>query len=264
MMKGITSLLSGFFIVMLLCSAGCVTPPKPGTVSTPSGTASGITSGTTPVTPAPTITQHYVNEVTPFGPATLPSTGTTTSGYTVFTESTPIPQDQSCLIYLKHQTYSYNRTAFAFNLENPPMYINYSVIPTNVTIRRVVTLKTGSKGEETITYSDYSPYSWFEITVRNKTTGEIYLQDGFGPGKGYRIYREGTVKIMNRDDLQIEFYGNAITATAGVWVKPYGNFDDNMTRTFSECKYWESPRNSLAYATATATPTWTPVNEVKR
>jgi len=257
-MTRVVSLLTGLLIILLLCSAGCVTPPKPGTGSTTSVTPSGSSQGTQ----EPTVSQIYVNEVTPFETVILPGMETPTSGYSIFSESTPIPQDQSCLINLKTQVYSYNKTAFAFNLKNPPMFINYSVIPTNITVTKLVTLKTGSKGEQTIRYSDYSPYSWFEITVRNKTTGEIYLQDGFGPGKGYRSYTAGTVKIMKRDDLQIEFYGNAITATAGVWIKPYVNFNDNMTRTFSECKYWESPRDSLGYTTATATPTWTPGNVV--
>jgi len=36
---------------------------------------------------------------------------------------------------------------------------------------------------EILTYSDYAPYSWFEITVRNKTSGEVYLKDGFGRAK---------------------------------------------------------------------------------
>ena len=255
MMKTICSLITGILIVLILCSAGCVSPPKATT------TTSGSGSGGTVATAAPgetATTQAFVSEVTPFETAAADAQNTASTGYSVFAEKTPIPEDQSCLIYMKSQVYSYNKTAFSFNLKNPPMYINYSVIPTNITVRKLVTLKTGSKAEQTITYSDFSPSSWFEITVRNKTTGEIYLQDGFGPGKGYRTYTTGTLKVLKRDDLLVEFYGNSITATAGVWVKPAGNFDANDSSSFTECKYWDTTRNTLAYATATPTPTWAP------
>ena len=106
------------------------------------------------------------------------------------------------------------------------------------------------KGEtETLTYSDYAPYSWFEITVRNKNTGEVYLQDGFGREKGYGIIPNATLKVLKRDDMLIEFHGNNITATSSIWVKPVGNVDNPENNTYAECKYWESnPQNSLSTA----------------
>ena len=139
------------------------------------------------------------------------------------------------------------------------MYINYSVIPTNITVNKYVESNAGGHQMVTLTFSDFSPNSWFEVTVRNKTTGEIYSQDGFGTAKGLRVYTTGTIKVMNTDDLLIEFSGNLITASAGIWVKPYGNIDPNQTMNFAECKYWEAPpRNMLPVVTATATPTWVP------
>ena len=105
----------------------------------------------------------------------------------------------------------------------------------------------------TLTFSDYSPNSWFEVTVRNRTTGEIYNQDGFGTAKGLHVYTTGTIKVMKTDDLLIEFSGNLITASAGIWVKPSGNIDPNQTMNFTECKYWETPpRNYLVMPTATS------------
>ncbi len=71
-----------------------------------------------------------------------------------------------------------------------------------------------------------------------------------------------TLKIVNRGDMQIEFYGNNITATASVWVKPDINFNDttqfNIT---TDCAYFASnPRDVLVIATptTTATPTYRP------
>jgi hypothetical protein len=50
---------------------------------------------------------------------------------------------------------------------------------------------------------------------------------------------------MKRDNMQIEFGGNNITATASVWVKPSGNIDDfsrfNLT---TDCAYFNpNPRD---------------------
>ena len=141
------------------------------------------------------------------------------------------------------------------------MYINYSVIPFNVTVNKVFTSRSGGGGITTLTYSDYSPYSWFEVTVRNKTSGNVYLDDGFGEAKGYGIYTNATLRVLKTDDMIIEFQGNNITATAGIWVKPIGNLDDpdNVT---SECRYFGQVQNSLPVATATTTTTWTPVNQI--
>jgi hypothetical protein len=167
---------------------------------------------------------------------------------------TPIPEDRSCLINLTSQPYGYNGSAFAFNLKNPPMYINYSVIPTNITGKKVVKSRTLTNVDVVVTYDTFSPSSWLEITVRNKTTGEIYLKDGFGPD--YTTYRDRTLKVMKRDDLLIEIKGNQIKATVGLWVKPYGNFDNPGKLTFAECKFWDQPRDIIPVATAKPTPTW--------
>jgi len=246
------------FTAALLLIAGCVTPPSS---TTTTSTSSGYyaTETNTPVTTAPS---SYVTQVTPFitpGSAVQ----TSTQGVNIYTTApTPLPSDLSCLIYLNTQFYSYNTTAVSFDLKNPPMYINYTVIPFNITVNKYVESAQGGNNWVTLQYSDYAPYSWFEITVRNKTSGQIYLQDGFGKAQGLSIYTSATLgPLLNSDNLQVEMTGNNITATTGMWVKPVGNFDDPQNQSFPECKYWGThPQNYLAYATTTATPTWTPVN----
>ena len=142
------------------------------------------------------------------------------------------------------------------------MYINYTVIPFNITVTKYVQTHQGSNGWVTLQYSDFSPTSWFEITVRNKTTGDVYLQDGFGEAKGLSVYQSATLgPILQTNDLLVEMTANNITATTGIWVKPVGNFDNPQNQTFPECKYWGThPQNYLVYPTTTPTPTWTPVN----
>ena len=140
------------------------------------------------------------------------------------------------------------------------MYINYTVKPSNVTYKKVIDNKITGEGEKEIEIDTYSPFSWFEVTVRSKSTGEIYLQDGFGMAKGYNIYLNRTLKVLKRDDMQIEFKRNNITATAMVWVKPAGNINDTTQFNMStDCAYFEfNPRDRVDTATAetTATPTY--------
>jgi hypothetical protein len=255
-------LVIGIVIILAITATGCVAPPQGATPG--AGTSYNPGEGSAATSPT---TQNLVSEVTPFvtGVQTNQENQVKGQGYNTFATSTPIQADQSCLIYFNKQYSALsNTTAISFDLKNPPMYINYTVIPFNITVNKVFSSRSGGGNMETLTYSDYAPYSWFEITVRNKTSGEIYQQDGFGREKGYGIYTSATLKVLKRDNMLIEFHGNNITAAYGVWVKPVGNVDDPQNKTYSECKYWEGLQNKLTTPTATATPTWTPENVVTK
>jgi len=240
-------------IILIVVASGCITPPKENATASKTGS----TPGGNPLIPETTKTPSYVTEVTPF------VTNTPTSGYRTIAP-TPVPQDKYCRIYSMTNTFAYNKTAVVFDLQYPPMYINYTVKPTNVTYYQSYTSKITGEGDKVVKIDKYSPNSWFEVTVRSKLNPtDIYLQDGFGNAKGYTEYLTRTLKIVKRDNMQIEFYGNDITATASVWVKPEGNFNDttefNMT---TGCAYFASnPRDvmPIAIATAATTPTWTHV-----
>lgn len=252
--------------VLMLLVAGCVTPPSGTANSSTSGGYSGGYSATDVSASETTAFPSYVTEVTPYT-TSKPDGQSTNAGVNPYATPTQRPEDLSCLIYHNTQFYSYNSTAVTFDLKNAPMYIDYSVTPFNITVNKVVSSRAISKSSEnevqTYTFSDYAPYSWFDITVRNKNTGEIYLQDGFGREKGYGIYTNATLKpILKTGDLLIEMRGNNITATTGIWVKPTGNFDNPQNQSFAECKYWGRIQNALPVVTATTTPTWTPENQL--
>jgi len=239
-------------VILLIAASGCVAPPKDNKTS--SATGNFFNPGQTTITTSATATPTFVTEVTPF------VTVAPTSGYRTMQTATQVPEDKYCRIYSTKNTYAFNKTAVTFDLKSPPMYINYTVKPTNVTIKKVVDSKLTGGGEQILTIDTYSPASWFEVTVRSKSTGEIYLQDGFGTGKGYSTYLNRTLKVLKRDDLQIEFGGNDITATSMVWVKPAGNFNDtsqfNMT---TDCAYFDPRPRDFVQVGTTATPrvTWT-------
>ncbi|HZK31209.1 MAG TPA: hypothetical protein VFC43_08290 [Methanoregula sp.] len=217
-------------IMLVVSASGCVAPPKDNKTTSQTGNFFNPDQPTTVITQTPT----YVSEVTAF------ITETTTSGYRTIPPTTLIPPDKYCRIYSTTNTYVYNKTAIAFNLRSPPMFINYTVKPSNETRIKVIDSKLTGGGEQVLTIDTYSPFSWFEVTVRNKSGGAIYLQDGFGKGKGYTEYLNRTLKVLKKDEMQIEFAGNNITATAMVWVKPDTNIDDtskfNLT---TDCAYFD-------------------------
>jgi hypothetical protein len=190
--------------------------------------------------------------------------------YPTLLAHTQAPPDMPCSIYSKSAAYGYNGSAFTFDLKNPPMYINYTVVPKNVTVNKVYSSKFGTSKEktETATYSDYSTSAWFEVTVSNSATKEIYLQDGFGESKGYPAYLSRTLKVLKSGDLLVEFRGNDIVASATIWVKPQGNFDESRLSEFTNCMYWEGHRDTLVTAKPTtiegAIYTWTPENQIKK
>ena len=255
MKKKLARIICCITIILFVAASGCVSPPKDNKTSSTSG--SFFNPGQTNPAITATATPNYITEVTPF------VTGTPV-GYRTIPPVTQLSEDKYCLIYISPKnTYEYNTTAITFNLRSPPMFINYTVKPSNVTYYQSFTSKITGEGDKVVKIDKYSPNSWFEVTVRSKSTGEIYLQDGFGMAKGYNEYLNRTLKVLKRDDMQIEFKRNNITATASVWVKPEGNFNDttqfNMT---TDCaSFAANPRDLLGplTATATPTPTWTRV-----
>lgn len=239
------SIAAGLILILLIAAAGCVEPPKAGgstllkptTSRTPSGIFNPIKPAVTPTTPP-----LYVTVVTPFETVTQPVPAVTTQGYSVFPIPSPVPEDLTCLIYTTTQPYAYNASAFSFNLQNPPMYIDYSVTPVNVTQSSIIQHRVD---DSLVTWNDFSPNSFFLVTVRDKATGEIYLKNGFGPAQGYSRNVAGTIKVLQNDNLIVEFSGNQVTATTNIWVKPLGNFENIQNLTFSSCKYWNTPQNFL-------------------
>jgi len=219
----------GIMLIIFCLSSGCITPPKE---VTPDSSVPITYDPSTPsdgeAVPTPT-TQSFVTQATPYMTATQPE-----NTYRTIVTQTPNPEDQVCLIYFNSQTYSYNKTAFSFYLKNPPMYINYSIInPIKLKGTKVISSRSGGHGDETINYEYYNPATSFEVTIRDKNTGQIYAQDGFGIK--YSEYTNNTLKILKSGDLLIEMGGNNVTAAAGVWVKPYGNFDTFTDFNNTEC-----------------------------
>jgi hypothetical protein len=220
-MKTLTRNLFVFFIIFFVIIAGCVAPPKPG-AGTPSSTGGGVIPGTGQDGGTETPTPQYVTIENPYQPSTTESSHRITMLPTIPT------LDEYVQIYSKTQYFGWNGTAFSFNLTKPPMIINFVLSPVNVTGTKFITNRlTGA--EETVTYDYYSPYSWFEITVRDKNSERVIIKDGFGSYKQYSVDTgqdvPRTMKINQPGIVKIDVAGNQITATVNVSVIKAGNFN---------------------------------------
>ena len=223
-------------VLLFLCASlsGCVAPPKeiPPITPTPSGGDSSTQYSDVPNPPvAVTTTVGYLKDATPFPTRVTPT----------YVNQTPVPTptvnpDRVCLIYFTqfNAPFAVKNTAKEFSLKNPPMYINYTITNPYYITGTKIGPKKYANIPETVTYKTLNPVAYLEITARNRTTGTIYTQDGFGRDHG--LYLNKTIKITKADDLLIEFGGYNVTSTIGVWVKPAGNFGENDTFTQYECK----------------------------
>jgi len=205
-------------IILLVVASACVAPPKQApSANSSTGTSSqpGVTGSAVTTVPTPqyvTIETVYVPPIRTMQTPDIPTTPT----------ATPVP-DVWVEIYRITHYYSYNATAFSYDLKNPPMVIHFSLQPVNVTGKKVIVKHYGLDIEKTeeVSYDYYSPTSWFEVTARDKNTGQILAQDGFGnpPGNSYSQNVNKTLKVYTIGELLIELKGNRMTATVVVTVK---------------------------------------------
>lgn len=217
-------------LIALLTVAGCVAPPEASTTGPvdlydPNQFKTETTGGAG--------TSRFVTEATPF--MTPPPT---TLGYSVIASQTLPPEDAACLFNLIPVSWKFeaNKTAFAFDLVNPPMYINYSITkPFNITQTKLVTDKNGK--ETLLKYERPNPAAYMVITIRDRDTGDILMQDGYG--QKYSYFTNNTdMKLMKGGNLLVEVSGYNVTGAVGFWAKPSGNFPADETFKGVECVHW--------------------------
>jgi hypothetical protein len=204
-MTRISSYVCFVLLVIALCiAAGCVSPDKGGNRP---GWLPANASGTEQPTETPTPTLTYVTMATPF-PVTTTATGSPTPTFR------PQPSRNISDLYLEIYNstlyFDYNATGLAYEVKNPPLIIDYSITPEQVSREIFYTSQYGSKEEGTALVTTTSEFSWLEITVRNKETGAIIIQDGFGkmydwvPNKQLTIRYPGTYQIDLRGGKNVK------------------------------------------------------------
>jgi hypothetical protein len=172
------AVLIALLLIAMILLAGCGqrVPPRNSTSSNPwNKTTPKATPVSSKITPVPTTTS-------PFIPATITPTGSTTATPAmVYRTEPPTPNATANLSLLdkKKLVFSYNRTAYTYTLANPPLLIDYTLTVPNITKTRVITDPvSGSDKTVSITYPN--PNAWFELTVTDQETKRVILRSGYG------------------------------------------------------------------------------------
>ena len=188
-------------MVLILASAGCAELPTGGE----SGWSGILSPSESPETPdGQDADPGYLTPVTPYPTATSSMAGPT---FSMLPEVAPTP-DMYVIIYNRTTQFTQTTEAFAFDLTAPPLLIDFDVEPKMIT--REVHAKSDYTDRKYKNYKQTFPSedAWFKVTVRDRGTGAIVAENGFG-----KLYSADTHKqiYMGRPgNYQIELAGNDV------------------------------------------------------
>ncbi|MEI7433047.1 MAG: hypothetical protein WCJ93_02210 [Methanomicrobiales archaeon] len=239
------------FIMAIIFSAGCIVPTKdkpapagtqsegtnylvPGTGSAPAqqsqdGNQNQAAPGQSPThTPIPDDTR-YLTQV-PTYPVTSDN-GPVYRNLSIYADPTQIIRNYQD-IYNNELSLKDYTVAYAYDLKNPPLIIDFNVKPKmdDLTIwseSRSGSLSgatTGSGGgfvdpkraDVYTQVTQLSPDAWFEIKVLDKTTGNVVLDEGFGRTFGGELKK--TVSVRSFGNYQIEMSGNKVNVSVRMYI----------------------------------------------
>lgn len=186
-------------LVLILASAGCAELPpdyifeQPDATSPPAGTppVTGSDPGhgyLTPVTPYPTVTSDRVSPTLSRPP-----------------ETTPAP-DTYVTIYDQMIQYPQATKAYSLDLTTPPLIIEYEVEPKMITRIKYTRSDYGKREYRSYKQIYPSENAWFLVTIRDRESGAIVAEDGFG--KLYSADRRKKIYMGWSGNYQIEFAGD--------------------------------------------------------
>jgi hypothetical protein len=200
-----TRVYKSFFIVaamiLILASAGCAELPPEGE-SGWSGLFSPSESQETAGVPTPD--PGYLTPATPYPTPTKGAAGPTLS---TLPAVTPTP-DPYVTIYNQTTQFNLTRTteAYSFDLTRPPLIIEFRVEPKMITREKYATSDHTNIKSGMVKQTFPSETSWFTVTVRDRESGKIVAEDGFG--KLYSADTRKRVFVGERGDYLIELSGN--------------------------------------------------------
>jgi hypothetical protein len=171
---------------------------SPGTVQTPDTPRSYVTIEAVPVTSRP-----ILKDITEDLPA-------------------PSAQDYFTIYAMNHQEAVTTLPYVSFNLVNPPLVIDYTVTPLNITKEKDVVYKIVSTSyEEKHMINRPYEHDWFKIIVRDRDTGTIVAEDGYG-----RTYSQDSPRklaIYKGGNYRFEFSGQYVNVSLTMKVQKEGN-----------------------------------------
>jgi hypothetical protein len=184
-------------MILVLLSAGCTGVPSEGESGWPF--SSGASETQTVATPEPT----YVTPATPY-PTASPTVAKPTFSKPTESEAS----DPYVTLYNKTSWYNYTTDAYSFDLTQPPLLIDFWVDPVMIKRDKYATSTYGDKDWTKYQQEYPSPNAWFTVTVRDRDTGKILAQDGFG--KLYSADTHKQVVVRSVRECLIELSGNEV------------------------------------------------------
>lgn len=127
-------------------------------------------------------------------------------------------------IYSANLSCNLDPTAVGFNLVNPPMVINFTVIPMNITDRKLITYQYSGKRkglEEIVNITRPNEDSWFTITIYERESRAKLEEYGYG-GLFGKVASQ-TIVLRRAGDYLIQFDGLFATAEVDIRVKSAEN-----------------------------------------
>ncbi|ABN57399.1 MULTISPECIES: hypothetical protein [Methanoculleus] len=196
MSKVYKSLFAAAVMILVLASAGCAEMPA---ASDP-----GWSGDLSPEEGGEDDDPGYLTPATPYPTATNGMAGPTLS------RPTEVPPTQDPYVTLFNKTIEFSpahlRDAYSFNLTAPPLIIDFDVEPKMVTREKYTTSDYGKKKDIVVKQEYPSEDSWFTVTVRERESGEIVAEDGFG--KGFGTATDKRIFVGKFGDYLIELSGN--------------------------------------------------------
>jgi len=110
------------------------------------------------------------------------------------------------------------------NLKNPPLILDFTITPLNITDQKYIEYKLIS----TMRYENVSinrPFenAWFLVTVIDKNTGKIVTEQGYG--RQYGLEPTQHLQVFRSGNYRFDFSGGFVKATLLMRVPRKGNFD---------------------------------------
>ncbi|WP_298668320.1 hypothetical protein [uncultured Methanofollis sp.] len=173
-----------------------------------------------PATPDPTMDSEYVSEVTPYPVATRPVPPTQTPVVT--------PAAVAYLEVLNEKValdYGHPASAWAINVVQAPLIVEFSVQPKMVKRTVVYESSYGSHKEEKKTVTSISDKSRLEVTVRDEG-GNIAAQDGFAGL--YSVDRSKKIFVMSPGEYQVDIRGADVIVDIVVKVGQTGQTPEQV------------------------------------
>ena len=184
-----------------------------------------VTPPPTPPTPTPTVTSSQ-NIISPYLTVEQRHPDQDIKRTSIFyePEKTGLSDDNFITIYsFTNESLSpANMPSVSFPLVNPPLILDYTVFPVNITDIKYIEYHLGStRFNGTINISRVYEDSWFQVTVRDKDTNETVFDEGYG--KTHAMISPNRLEVQKNGNYMFEFSGDYAKVTLTMKVKKEGN-----------------------------------------